>query len=251
MRRIRRSRWCLSAALALTGAMLGSTPATAAEASSTNFTLESSSMGSGGGTGTSPNFEAVGLIGQVVENGDATSPNFSASGGLLNDFDLDGDNIAGSLDLCPVESAACWDLDLDGCIDLPDLDTDTDGVTRGDCDCDDGNLEAWDTPGETRSLIWVSDPVGGSTFLSWNGPADPGGNATVYDTIRSPDPTDFQAGTTCVESDGADQVSMDASDPITGNLFYYLVRSQNACPLGDGTLGFSSLRHQRAGRSCP
>jgi len=250
MNRMQRLRWLPAFALAAAAAC--GSEALADEASSPNFSLESSTVGGGGGTGMSPNFEAVGVVGQVVESGSAGSPNFSASGGLLNDFDLDADNIAGGQDLCPVESAACWDLDLDGCIDVPDLDTDTDGVTRGSCDCDDGNIQAWGTPGETQALIWVMDPVSGSTFLSWSEPASLGGNANVYDTIRSGDPADFQTGTTCVESDdGGDREAFDFADPLAGNVFYYVVRTENLCPLGDGTLGFSSLRRQRAGRTCP
>lgn len=222
----------------------------AAEASSPNFTLESSSVGGGGGMSSSPSFEAVGMTGQPAENGESVSATFGVSGGLLNDFDLDADNVAGSLDLCPLESAACWDVDADGCIDVPDLDDDADGVTRGSCDCDDGNVEAWDTPGEAVSVAWA--PGGGTLALTWSPPASPGGSATVYDVLRSSDAASFQIGATCVESDdGSDGSAVDAATPGLGTAFYYLVRAGNACPLGDGTLGFDGLRHQRAGRSCP
>ena len=101
----------------------------------------------------------VGAIGQVVENGEASSLTFSAEGGFLNDADLDSDNIGGSQDLCPAESAACRDVDLDGCIDVPDPDADVDGITKGACDCDDGNVQAWGTPGELVDLIWTLEPA--------------------------------------------------------------------------------------------
>jgi hypothetical protein len=51
-----------------------------------------------------------------------------------------------------------------------------------------------------------------------------------------------------VEADGADEESRDAAG---GELAYYLVRAENACPDGRGSLGVDSRGDQRAGRDCP
>ncbi len=58
-------------------------------------------------------------------------------------------------------------------------------------------------------------------------------------------------GATCVESDDSkDQVSLDLTDPPSGDLFYYLVRAENGCVMGAGPPGTSSLLNPRAGRDC-
>jgi hypothetical protein len=108
------------------------------------------------------------------------------------------------------------------------------------------------TPGQVTGLIWVDDPVAGVQFLSWSLPGVPGGSTLVYDTLRTSDSLNFLTGTTCVESDdGIDQTAFDFAAPGAGQAFHYLVRAENACPLGDGPLGNWSNAVLRAGRTCP
>ncbi len=74
----------------------------------------------------------------------------------------------------------------------------------------------------------------------------------VYDTLRSGFAGDFINGAVCIESnDGADLTALDAANPGAGAIFYYLVRAENACPRGEGTLGVDSSGQPRAGRHCP
>jgi len=88
--------------------------------------------------------------------------------------------------------------------------------------------------------------------LSWTAPAAPGGSAIVYDTLRSPTPTNFMAVTTCVETnDGANTAATDSTTPGPGGVFYYLTRAENACPSGIGVLHRNSTGAAISGRTCP
>ena len=114
-------------------------------------------------------------------------------------------------------------------------------------DCDDTNDEIWATPGEVAELIFTDKQT-----LSWTVPLDAGGVSVVYDTLRSENPTDFVGAGACVESnDGADHQATDAVSPNSGGVFYYLVRANNDCPLGHGSLGAASGGQLRIGRTCP
>ena len=92
----------------------------------------------------------------------------------------------------------------------------------------------------------------GGTDLDWTPPTDLGGVAVAYDTIRSDDPSDFVTTAVCVESDdGTDTSSFDAATPGVGAANYYLIRAENQCPSGQGSLGNSSDGTPRTGRTCP
>ena len=70
--------------------------------------------------------------------------------------------------------------------------------------------------------------------------------------LRSSDPSDFIEGAVCVEeNDGTDTEAEDVDDPGPGVVFYYLVRAENDCPVGEGSLGRGSDGTPRAGRGCP
>jgi hypothetical protein len=138
-------------------------------------------------------------------------------------------------------------------------DTDGDGVApAGDAgcapgdftDCNDADGTAWDVPGETANLTLSAD----KSTLEWE-PPETGGAAAgmLYDTIRSGDPSDFgEASASCVESDGgADTSASDPDFPASGGAFFYLVRAQNSCPSGQGSLGQDSSGVERSGRDCP
>ena len=160
--------------------------------------------------------------------------------------------MTGLTDLCPEEYAACHDLDADGCIDLPDVDGDTDGVTAGQCDCNESDPDIWGTPSEVRNLALSRDPVTGMTTLTWTLPVEPGGAVVPYDVIRSASRSDFVTSAVCIESgDSSDMTATDSDDPSPSSALYYLVRGANDCALGEGTVGNRSNLVLRTARSCP
>jgi hypothetical protein len=85
-------------------------------------------------------------------------------------------------------------------------------------------------------------------------PVDPGpGSATsvVYDTLRSSSPSDFHGPAICIEEDGLDLVAEDLAAAGTSETYYYLIRDENACPGGIGSMGAASSGAPRTGLSCP
>jgi hypothetical protein len=125
-----------------------------------------------------------------------------------------------------------------------------DGDLDGYCvtDCDDRSGQIWAAPGEVRDLLFQED----SQTLTWSAPADPGGITVAYDTLRSEAAGDFGAAAVCVETDdSSNRSSVDAAVPADGGVFFYLVRAENACPAGQGSLGARSDGTPRAGRTCP
>ena len=166
---------------------------------------------------------------------------YQFTGSCAVDSDLDG--ICNLQDNCPLVAS------------LDQTDTDLDGV--GDaCDCAVADHQFWLPPSEVRSLALSHDVPTGTTTLNWNAPSEPGaiGTLVVYDVIRSSNPADFGVSATCIASD----VILDPPSPPTdsavlavGGLFTYLVRAENACPLGLGSLGTNSNAVARTARSCP
>jgi len=132
------------------------------------------------------------------------------------------------------------------------LDRDGDGRTVGFGDCDDGNPLVWSTPAEVTGVRLSHDLGSGMTQLQWT-PAAGGATAPVYDAIRSSNPADFAAGSTCIESDGQDTSATDGTSPGLQAVFFYQVRAENSCPsgLGQGPLGKNSAGQERSGRLCP
>jgi hypothetical protein len=83
--------------------------------------------------------------------------------------------------------------------------------------------------------------------LFWLDPASLGGTGVVFDTLRSPSSTDFGAIATCVETDGPDGITSDATPAGAGELLHYLIRVENGCP--DGNMG-SGANGTRSGKIC-
>jgi len=132
----------------------------------------------------------------------------------------------------------------DSCLGCTGFDGDGDGRCTADptFDCDDSAPGIWATPGEVLGLDFFDNDT-----LIWNEPAPMGGTSVRYDTLRSADPGDFVTAATCVESDdGIDRQAIDSAPVPPGTTFYYLIRGENDCPLGMGSLG-----SQRVGLGCP
>ena len=106
-------------------------------------------------------------------------------------------------------------------------------------------------PGEALELTLAHDILGGETTLSWAAPADPGGSSLVYDTLRSDPPDGFGFAGECVESDDGDNEAVEIATPAIGEVRFYLVRAQNDCPGGQGSLGSDSESVERPGIACP
>lgn len=123
----------------------------------------------------------------------------------------------------------------------PAEDRDDDGVLNG-VDCAPLDASAWAVPSEARQLRIDREGPGNVT---WQPPSAPGGSAIRYDLLRSVTGSSFE-GAVCVESDDTDLVATDTETP--GELFAYLVRSENVC---GGNLGVDSAGAPRSGPACP
>jgi hypothetical protein len=139
----------------------------------------------------------------------------------------------------------CW---LSSC--PPSSDGDGDDVNAV-CDCDDGIGTCWETPGEARSLTLAE--IGGETVLAWSPPADPGGSATRYETIRSPHPLNWlTSGAVCLaSSDPQATTNVEIAVPAPDATWFYLIRAVNDCPQGDGSLGRRTDGQERKAIDCP
>ncbi len=238
-------------AIAATTAVLLAVPCAAQEASSSNYIMQTSATTMAGGESESETYKAVVSVGLPAGGGEMSSASYTAEMSVvISSLDGDGDGVSGTDDICPTEYSGCYDLDFDGCIDVPDADADLDGTTAGSCDCDEGDGTIWGTPGEVRNLLLTHDAAG-ITTIEWDPPGDPGGTAPLYDTIRSADLTDFVGAAICVETDDAsDTESIDGGDPTSGGLFLYLVRAENGCASGTGPLGSSQGVFARTALDC-
>ena len=110
----------------------------------------------------------------------------------------------------------------------------------------------WGTPGEARDLRLHRMTNTHITTLSWTPPLLPGGSFLIYDTLRSTQASNFASSTSCVETnDGLDTSAVDSQDPVPDTCLFYLIRAENTCPSGMGSLGNASDGTPRSGRGCP
>ena len=66
--------------------------------------------------------------------------------------------------------------------------------------------------------------------------------------LRADSPQGFLAGGVCVEADeGADTIATDLDEPLSEQVFYYLIRAENPC--GAGSLG-AGAAGERSGLDC-
>jgi hypothetical protein len=170
--------------------------------------------------------------------------------------DLDGDLCLNDVDSNPGDRHVCGDTDGDGCDDcwigwyfpgFDGLDTDSDGYCdAGDCAPD--NAVIWSDPGSIDTLE-VSHAMD-VTSLSWQAPDEWGAVIVRYDTLRSPVDSDF-GGAVCLATDEMDRTTDDTDPTAPGSLSYYLIRVENDCPGGTGSMGAGSDGVPRTGVSCP
>jgi parallel beta-helix repeat protein len=167
----------------------------------------------------------------------------NADGDALGDVcdpDDDNDTINDALDNCPFHANVGQQ--------------NGDGDPFGDaCDCAPAQAIIWSRPGEATTLRLTHNRGTGVSTLSWAAPSFTGTTAPlVFDVLRSTASSDFVGpSATCLESDGADLGATDSATPAAGTLRAFLVRAQNTCPSGSGSLGTNSAGVERPGRTCP
>ncbi|MBI3449509.1 MAG: hypothetical protein HY049_11415 [Acidobacteria bacterium] len=127
------------------------------------------------------------------------------------------------------------------------LDSDGDGVMRCAYDCDDSNAQIWATPGEVQNATFTG---GSNPVLSWSLPALPGGTSLLYDVLRSDLKSNFTTGAGCFSDMTATSLTTSQA-PALGHAYFFLIRAQDNCSSGQGTLGAYSNGTPRPGRSCP
>jgi hypothetical protein len=148
------------------------------------------------------------------------------------------------------------DDDCDGLVDCddpdccneavcPSPDSDNDGFLACE-DCNDGDPNAWATPGEVGNLM-----IGAETIITWDPVTFPGATAATYEVLRARStPADFTVSTNCLIPTVPTNTGLqDLATPIPNTMFAYLVRATNACPVGLGPLG-SGSEEGRVGRTC-
>jgi hypothetical protein len=140
-------------------------------------------------------------------------------------------------------SAIAPDTDSDGVIDAIDPDDDNDGLDDG-LDCAPLDDQNWSAPSAARDLAVSPAPVDN---LTWAVPVQPGCVTPRYDVLRSLDPSSFMAAG-CIESDDFDLLASDSGDPGAGQVFFYLVRVENAC---GSAMGQHWNGTPREGGACP
>lgn len=161
--------------------------------------------------------------------------------------DGNGDGVVDCNDGCPADPLKTAP-GLCGCGIVGDADAD--GVAGCGGDCDDGNGSVWGVPGEVPWLDLAPDPASPGTLVSWTPPAALGGLSVVYDLLSSSDPADFDPAE-CVVTDGSDITAVLTETLSPGEIRFILVRAENLCPGGSGTLGSASDGVERPGRPSP
>lgn len=174
------------------------------------------------------------------ENNDADSM------GDICDPDDDNDGVLDAADNCPyAANPGQENNDADSMGDICDPDDDNDTIEDAvDCRPFDGTV--WSAPSPVLNLRVTRDAVNN---LTWAPPSSPGAAAPVYDVLISQAANDwgiFKA--VCVESNDTDLVATESSLPLTGQVYYYLVRVENPC---GSHLGTRSDGQPRIGRQCP
>jgi hypothetical protein len=133
------------------------------------------------------------------------------------------------------------DNDCDGIVPPEEADADGDRVRVCGGDCDDGDASIWSAPVETQELrAELLAPAGDR--LTWEDQAPRSGPGTLYDVFTgslwgSSPPGDFSGGRCLSDGQPATAIDLTGLAPAPGQIFYFMVRAQNACPCGTATYG--------------
>ncbi len=149
------------------------------------------------------------------------------------------------------------DNDCDGVLPSDEIDSDGDGFTPCEGDCDDTDFGSIAVPQAVTGLV-VSELTPGPGYLfTWDSQDLTAGRGTVYDIFSGPVSDlppwgDFSTGS-CLAEDiaGAEEYELTGPDPPPGEAFYYMLRGQNGCPGGTGTYGNDNRDEKAALSSSP
>jgi thrombospondin type 3 repeat protein len=148
--------------------------------------------------------------------------------------DIDGDGVCGNVDNCPtVANPSQSDLDHDAIGDACDSDRDGDNVPNVD-DCAPDARGTSEIPGEASGLRSDADKA----TLRWDG-ANQGHVYGLYRGTVAPGAA-FAYNHQCVVATMTQRAVSDPTNPVPGQLFYYLIVGSNSCGtggLGSGTFG--------------
>jgi hypothetical protein len=88
--------------------------------------------------------------------------------------------------------------------------------------------------------------------LVWNDPAAKGANSVLFDALRSDNDAQGFGTALCLETNETDHLAFDALAPSAGELLYYLIRVENACPAFNmGLQSGEPVGTPRVGVACP
>ncbi|HET6278306.1 MAG TPA: putative metal-binding motif-containing protein, partial [Candidatus Polarisedimenticolia bacterium] len=192
----------------------------------------------------------------VDENCDGEAEDEDGDGLSLGEgdcLDTSADVLPGGAQICDGLNNDCNDANWPLLTGLNDGDDDGDGLSECQSDCNDADGGIWGTPGEVAGLILTHPGGAGGTDLDWQQVAIGGlPAAMLYDVIRSPNMADYVTAAICLEADdGPNATAIDLADPPVGGVFIYLLRAENGCAAGQGSLGTDSAGTPRVGLLCP
>jgi hypothetical protein len=138
-------------------------------------------------------------------------------------------------------------LDIYGALHLG---PNADGDAVGDpCDCAPSDGGAFSVPRDVRGLTADADAV----TWRWQSLLSEAGSGTTYDVLRGDLDALRSAGTiadaACIATGIAAVAVADASEPLAGSGYYYVVGGRNAC--GAGGWGTDSAGNSRVHAACP
>jgi hypothetical protein len=103
-------------------------------------------------------------------------------------------------------------------------DDDGDGISECDGDCNDGNPSAWTEPGKVTGLVIAAD----KESFTWDPVSSGSSEPPAYSLFRSSRPAVF-VESSCPAKAVLTNSATDASLPLPGEGFFYVVGAENGC----------------------